>query len=308
MRYHDVVVVGAGLAGLRAAIAVNQKNVNVAVLTKVHPIRSHSVAAQGGIKALGGGKIVLREADAGDSVEKAVSAAQRALSREKISAGIGSWLSSFTLGVTEVAERLQVPWFTLSYADSITERGFKYTFQSSPVSSLQADQALGRDSEVPGQAVLQQVRHHQRCSGRAGEQDRQGRPVDMVRMVVRAQHQAGIGDLCGLEQRRDVAAWVGREVGVEVDHLIAELDHEAVLPEPPVGDGSDGRGEGINIGDELLAGEHGGFLLGRGAAVSSDHPIYPNLKPRKALVAGGSSGLETRSEDVAVLAVPGCQT
>jgi branched-chain amino acid transport system substrate-binding protein len=100
------------------------------------------INAQGGIKALGGARIVLREADAGDSVEKAVSAAQRVLSREKISAGIGSWLSSFTLGVTEVAERLEVPWFTLSYADSITERGFKYTFQSSPVSSLQAEQAL----------------------------------------------------------------------------------------------------------------------------------------------------------------------
>src|SRR3989475_5224135 len=83
------------------------------------------INAQGGIKALGGAKIVLREADAGDSVEKAVSAAQRVLAREKISAGIGAWLSSFTLGVTEVAERLEVPWFTLSYADSITERGFK---------------------------------------------------------------------------------------------------------------------------------------------------------------------------------------
>src|SRR5437868_9560810 len=100
------------------------------------------INSQGGIKALGGAKIVLREADAGDSVEKAVSAAQRVLTREKISAGIGSWLSSFTLGVTEVAERLQVPWLTLSYADSITERGFKYTFQTSPVSSLQAEQAL----------------------------------------------------------------------------------------------------------------------------------------------------------------------
>jgi branched-chain amino acid transport system substrate-binding protein len=100
------------------------------------------INAQGGIKSLGGAKIVLREADAGDSVEKAVSAAQRALTREKISAGIGSWLSSFTLGVTEVAERLQVPWFTLSYADNITERNFKYTFQSSPVSSVQAEQAL----------------------------------------------------------------------------------------------------------------------------------------------------------------------
>src|SRR6266542_2842775 len=100
------------------------------------------INVQGGIKALGGARIVLREADAGDSVEKAVSAAQRALSREKISAGIGSWLSSFTLGVTEVAERLEVPWFTLAYADNITERGFKYTFQSSPVSSAQAEQAL----------------------------------------------------------------------------------------------------------------------------------------------------------------------
>src|SRR6058998_1927101 len=100
------------------------------------------INGQGGIKALGGARIVLREADAGDRVEKAVSAAQRVLTREKISAGIGSWLSSFTLGVTEVAERLQVPWLTLSYADSITERGFKYTFQTSPVSSLQAEQAL----------------------------------------------------------------------------------------------------------------------------------------------------------------------
>src|SRR3989442_2830942 len=106
------------------------------------------INAQGGVKALGGARIVLREADAGDSVEKAVSAAQRVLSREKISAGIGSWLSSFTLGVTEVAERLEVPWFTLSYADSITDRGFKYTFQSSPVSSAQAEQALEQLVEI----------------------------------------------------------------------------------------------------------------------------------------------------------------
>jgi branched-chain amino acid transport system substrate-binding protein len=106
------------------------------------------INSQGGIKALGGAKIVLREADAGDSVEKAVSAAQRVLTREKISAGIGSWLSSFTLGVTEVAERLQVPWLSLSYADNITERGFKYTFQTSPVSSLQAEQALDLVVEI----------------------------------------------------------------------------------------------------------------------------------------------------------------
>ncbi|MBU6390968.1 MAG: FAD-binding protein [Planctomycetes bacterium] len=51
MIYHDVVVVGGGLAGLRAAIELNRHNVKVAIISKVHPIRSHSVAAQGGINA-----------------------------------------------------------------------------------------------------------------------------------------------------------------------------------------------------------------------------------------------------------------
>src|SRR4026208_2435052 len=64
------------------------------------------INSQGGIKALGGARIWVRGAAACDGGEKAVSAAQRVLTREKISAGIGSWLSSFTLGVTEVAERL----------------------------------------------------------------------------------------------------------------------------------------------------------------------------------------------------------
>src|SRR5256884_2914438 len=93
------------------------------------------INGQGGIKALGGAKIVLREADAGDSVEKAVSAAQRVLTREKISAGIGSWLSSFTLGGTEEAARPQVPRLPLPHAHSIPPRGVKEPVQTSPVSS-----------------------------------------------------------------------------------------------------------------------------------------------------------------------------
>lgn len=51
MRYYPAIVVGAGLAGMRAAIALNQKNVTTAILTMVHPLRSHSLAAQGGINA-----------------------------------------------------------------------------------------------------------------------------------------------------------------------------------------------------------------------------------------------------------------
>lgn len=51
MREHDVVVVGAGLAGMRAAIAAHEAGVDVALVTKLHPVRSHSGAAQGGINA-----------------------------------------------------------------------------------------------------------------------------------------------------------------------------------------------------------------------------------------------------------------
>ena len=47
---HDVLIIGAGLSGLRVAIQLAGK-FDVAVLSKVHPLRSHSVAAQGGINA-----------------------------------------------------------------------------------------------------------------------------------------------------------------------------------------------------------------------------------------------------------------
>ena len=48
---HDVVVLGAGLAGMRAALEAARAGADVAIVTKVHPIRSHSSAAQGGINA-----------------------------------------------------------------------------------------------------------------------------------------------------------------------------------------------------------------------------------------------------------------
>jgi len=47
----DVLVVGAGLAGMRAAVAAKEAGANVAMISKVHPMRSHSGAAQGGINA-----------------------------------------------------------------------------------------------------------------------------------------------------------------------------------------------------------------------------------------------------------------
>ncbi|HVP27060.1 MAG TPA: succinate dehydrogenase/fumarate reductase flavoprotein subunit [Candidatus Bathyarchaeia archaeon] len=51
---HDVIIVGAGLAGLRAAVAAAETNakLDIAVLSKHHPLRSHSVCAQGGTGAV----------------------------------------------------------------------------------------------------------------------------------------------------------------------------------------------------------------------------------------------------------------
>jgi succinate dehydrogenase / fumarate reductase flavoprotein subunit len=51
MPSHDVLIIGAGLAGQRAALAAAQTGATVAIISKVHPVRSHSVAAAGGINA-----------------------------------------------------------------------------------------------------------------------------------------------------------------------------------------------------------------------------------------------------------------
>jgi succinate dehydrogenase / fumarate reductase flavoprotein subunit len=48
---HDVLIVGAGCAGMRAAIEAHDAGANVGVISKLHPTRSHSGAAEGGINA-----------------------------------------------------------------------------------------------------------------------------------------------------------------------------------------------------------------------------------------------------------------
>ncbi|MEZ5126207.1 MAG: FAD-binding protein [Thermoleophilia bacterium] len=50
-RHHQLLVIGGGLAGLRAAVEAKAAGIDVAVLSQVHPARSHSGAAQGGINA-----------------------------------------------------------------------------------------------------------------------------------------------------------------------------------------------------------------------------------------------------------------
>ena len=101
------------------------------------------INAQGGIKALGGAKLKLVVLDCGDTTEKAKNAAQRMVAQETdLVAATGSYLSSFTLAVTEVTERAHLPMLTLSYSDLITDRGFKYVFQTAATASSQSEQGL----------------------------------------------------------------------------------------------------------------------------------------------------------------------
>jgi fumarate reductase flavoprotein subunit len=51
---HDILIIGAGAAGLRAAIAASETNpkLNIALASKVYPMRSHTVSAEGGMAAV----------------------------------------------------------------------------------------------------------------------------------------------------------------------------------------------------------------------------------------------------------------
>ncbi len=112
------------------------------------------INAQGGILSLGGAPMRLLSVDAGESTETAVSAARRLVAdNPALSGGTGAWLSSFTIAVTEVTEQAHLPWLTVSAADAITSRGYKYIFQTTYPGSLQGAAvvpALMKLGEVAG--------------------------------------------------------------------------------------------------------------------------------------------------------------
>jgi branched-chain amino acid transport system substrate-binding protein len=115
-----------------------------------------SINQQGGIKSLGGAQLKLSVFDAGDTVEKAKNAAQRMVAdAPNLVVATGAYLSSFTLAVTEVTERAQLPVVTFSYSDLITSRGFKYVFQTSATGVQQAEGSLPALLEMAEKATGQ---------------------------------------------------------------------------------------------------------------------------------------------------------
>jgi branched-chain amino acid transport system substrate-binding protein len=158
MKFQNTVVIAA-LAGLLAAGPAwsQPKEVRVAMIApmsgpwarqgelmkKGADMAIEDINRAGGIKSMGGARMRLLVVDAGDNAEKAKNAAQRLVAQETDVVGAtGAWLSSFTLAVTEVTERAELPVLTLSYSDVITARGFKYVFQTSPTGGAQANGAL----------------------------------------------------------------------------------------------------------------------------------------------------------------------
>ena len=177
IRRHTLLRLGAmalpallGLATIEPARAQQPSEVKVGLLVPLSGIYARPGAvmrmgaemaidhinAQGGVKALGGAKLKLVVLDSGDTTEKAKNAAQRMVAQETdLVAATGAYLSSFTLAVTEVTERANLPILTLSYSDLITSRGFKYVFQTSATAGSQAEQSLPVISKVAEAATGQ---------------------------------------------------------------------------------------------------------------------------------------------------------
>ncbi len=147
----------AGAAALAGKTGAQGAEVKIAMLVPLSGVNARNgqleqmaarmaveeVNAAGGIKSMGGAKLKLLEFDAGDSPEKAKDAAQRMIASEPdLAGGFGCWHSGLTLAATEVTERAELPWLTLSYSDLITNRGFKNVFQSSPPADQQAKEVL----------------------------------------------------------------------------------------------------------------------------------------------------------------------
>ena len=157
----------AGTAGLHRARAQTPAEVKIAMLVPLSGpwarqgileqmggrLAIEDINAAGGIKSMGGAKLKLIEYDTQDSAEKAKDAAQRMIAQEpELAGGFGCWLSTFTLAATEVTERAELPWLTLSYSDLITGRGFKYVFQSSPTADQQSSEELPMILEIAQKA------------------------------------------------------------------------------------------------------------------------------------------------------------
>jgi branched-chain amino acid transport system substrate-binding protein len=109
------------LSGANAQFGTNSRNGIQLV--------ADGINAAGGIKALDGAKINLIVADATSTPTTAGNVAQRLITQNEVTAILGAFASSLTIAISDVTERRDIPLLTMSFADQLTERGFKNIFQ-----------------------------------------------------------------------------------------------------------------------------------------------------------------------------------
>jgi branched-chain amino acid transport system substrate-binding protein len=107
-----------------------------------HEFAVERINASGGIKSLGGAKLVLLPGDSQGKPEIGMSETER-LIRKGAKALTGCYQSSVTFAATQVAEKNKVPFvMSMAIADNILERGFKYTFRTQYSSSMAANRTI----------------------------------------------------------------------------------------------------------------------------------------------------------------------
>ena len=144
------------LSGGVAPIGINNR--------RGHELAVEEINANGGISALGGAKLEMIDGDTQGKPEIGITELQK-LERKGVVAIMGAYQSGVTFPVTQVSEKLQVPFIDpVAIADSITSRGFKYLFKVSPQASWYArDQIrfVKEASEKAGKPVKSVVLLHE---------------------------------------------------------------------------------------------------------------------------------------------------
>ena len=107
------------------------------------------INAAGGIRSLGGAKLVYVMADTQGKPEIGMSQLRRLIDQEDVPVVMGAFQSPVSFVTTQLAEQKRIPHIVpIGAADNITERGFKYTFKLSPKGSKAAVDMLNFLQEI----------------------------------------------------------------------------------------------------------------------------------------------------------------
>lgn len=122
-RAADAVEVGVVIP-LSGPLALSGQNIQRSIDIAVEDINS-----KGGIKSLGGAPLKMIYADTTSDPSAGANVVSRLIGSHKLTALQGAYGSSITIAATGVSERQRMPFLTMSFSDSIIDRGYKYVFQ-----------------------------------------------------------------------------------------------------------------------------------------------------------------------------------